>query len=82
MVVETAPAFAIVGEPVSLVLRVEDHGADPELDTVAPLTISLDGGAPLRFDVPIGRPRDPAGDAAARRDERAADRDAGGRRAS
>ncbi len=56
VVVETAPAFAIVGEPVSLVLRVEDIGADPELDTMAPLTISLDGGEPQRFDVQIGRP--------------------------
>jgi len=54
--VETAPAFAIVGEPISLVLRVEDLGADPEADAVAPLTISLDGAEPQRFDVPVGRP--------------------------
>ncbi len=56
VVVETAPAFAIIGEPVSLVLRVEDLGAAPGPGGVAPLTISLDGSEPIRFDVPVGRP--------------------------
>ncbi|MBP7000194.1 hypothetical protein [Amaricoccus sp.] len=54
VVVETAPAFAIVGEPVELRLRVEDLGAAPPASGEAPLLISLDGGAPLRFDVPVG----------------------------
>ena len=54
MVVETAPAFAIVGEAVSLVLRVEDLGAAPG-GGFAPLAISLDGTEPLRFDVPLNR---------------------------
>ena len=55
VVVETAPAFAIVGEPVSLVLRVEDLGAAPAGGGFAPLSISLDGTEPLRFDVPLNR---------------------------
>ncbi len=54
VVVETAPAFAIVGEAVSLVLRVEDLGAAPG-SGFAPLVISLDGTEPLRFDVPLNR---------------------------
>ena len=52
--VETAPAFAIVGEPVSLVLKVEDAGADPEPGGFASLAISLDGSEPLEFDVRVG----------------------------
>lgn len=55
VVVETAPGFAIVGEPVSLSLRVEDLGADPEVGGTAPLTITLDGTDTLRFDVPVGQ---------------------------
>jgi hypothetical protein len=54
VVVETAPAFAIVGEPVSLVLRVEDLGAASG-NGFAPIAISLDGTEPLRFDVPLNR---------------------------
>ncbi len=54
MTVETAPAFAIVGEPVSLVLKVEDAGADPEPGGFASLAISLDGAEPLEFDVRVG----------------------------
>ena len=55
VVVETAPAFAIVGEAVSLVLRVEDIGAAPAGGGSVPLAISLDGTEPLRFDVPLGQ---------------------------
>ncbi|MFO1143538.1 MAG: glutamine amidotransferase [Amaricoccus sp.] len=55
VVIETAPAFAIVGEPVSLVLKVEDLGAAPDGSGFAPLSISLDGTDPLRFDVPLNR---------------------------
>jgi hypothetical protein len=54
VVVETAPAFAIVGEAVSLVLRVEDLGAAPG-GGFAPVLISLDGTEPMRFDVPLNR---------------------------
>ena len=56
VVIETAPAFAIVDEPVSLVLKVEDLGATPPAaGDSAPLLISPDGEEPLRFDVPVGR---------------------------
>ena len=54
VVVETAPAFAIVGEAVSLVLRVEDLGAAPG-GGFAPIAISLDGTDPMTFDVPVNR---------------------------
>jgi hypothetical protein len=56
VVIETAPAFAIVDEPVSLSLRVEDLGAAPASTGAVPLLISLDGEPPLRFEVPVGRP--------------------------
>jgi hypothetical protein len=55
IVVETAPAFAIVGEAVSIVLRVEDIGAAPASGATVPLSISLDGTEPLRFDVPVNQ---------------------------
>ncbi|MEL6959452.1 MAG: hypothetical protein AAGL89_10920 [Pseudomonadota bacterium] len=52
LVVRNAPAFAILGEPVTLTLRVEDQGAAPDADLVD-LTIAIDGGAPLSFQVPV-----------------------------
>ncbi|MEM9707322.1 MAG: hypothetical protein AAF871_00900 [Pseudomonadota bacterium] len=55
LVIESAPAFAIIGEPVTLTLMVEDQGAAPPANT-APLEISIDGGAPLNFNVPVGEP--------------------------
>lgn len=55
LVVKNAPAFAILGEPVTLTIRVEDMGAAPEGATEAPLDISVDGGEPQRFNVPIGQ---------------------------
>ncbi len=55
VVVETAPAFAIVGEAVSLKLRVEDLGAAPDGGGFVPLEVSLDGTEPQHFDVPVNR---------------------------
>jgi hypothetical protein len=52
LVVQNAPAFAILGEPVTLTLRVEDQGAAPEAGFVD-LKISIDGGPPLAFQVPV-----------------------------
>ena len=49
-----APAFAIIGEPVTLTLRVDDMGAAPDSGGLAPLSISIDGGRPQSFRVPIG----------------------------
>ena len=54
LIVRNAPAFAIIGEPVTLTLRVENSGASPAGATTAPLEISVDGGAPEQFNIPIG----------------------------
>ena len=53
LVVENAPAFAILGEEVNLTLRIEDQGAAPEALAV-PLSISLDGEPPITVPVPVG----------------------------
>ncbi|WP_333714720.1 hypothetical protein [Yoonia sp.] len=53
LVVENAPAFAILGEEVNLNLRVEDQGAAPDAVSV-PLTIAINGDTPLTVPVPIG----------------------------
>jgi hypothetical protein len=55
LIVENAPAFAILDEPVTLSLRIEDMGAVPEGMIRAPLEISVDGGVPQRYEVEIGR---------------------------
>jgi hypothetical protein len=52
--IRNAPAFAIIGEPVTLTLRVEDMGAAPEGVRMAPLDISVDGGPVQSFEVPLG----------------------------
>lgn len=54
LVVENAPAFAVMGEEVTLGLRIEDDGAVPNEET-AQLFISVDGGAPIPFEIPVGR---------------------------
>lgn len=55
LVVSNAPAFAILGEPVTLTLRIEDQGAAPESTGFVPLSISIDGADPLQFEVGTGR---------------------------
>ena len=50
--VTNAPAFAILGEPVTLTLKIEDMGTAPTGTGFAPLEISIDGGPPQRFEVP------------------------------
>ncbi len=50
-----APAFAIIGEPVTLTLRVEDMGAAPASEPFAELDISVDGEDPQRFRIPVGQ---------------------------
>jgi hypothetical protein len=54
LIVRNAPAFAIIGEAVTLTLRIEDQGAAPADLKSAPLEISVDGGAPQRFNLPLG----------------------------
>ncbi|MFX0546803.1 hypothetical protein ACEWPL_014775 [Roseovarius sp. S1116L3] len=55
LIVEGAPAFAILDEEITLTLRIEDSGAAPG-DVEVPLDISVDGETPQRFTVPVGRP--------------------------
>ncbi len=56
LVIDNAPAFAIVGEPVTLFLRVEDQGAVPAaVAGSAKLRISVDGETPREFVVEVGR---------------------------
>ncbi|MDG1069084.1 MAG: hypothetical protein P8P40_12035 [Sulfitobacter sp.] len=50
-----APAFAIIGEPVVLTLRIDDLGAAPEGEGFAELDISIDAEEPQRFRMPIGQ---------------------------
>ncbi len=55
LIVENAPAFAIIGEPIELTLKVENQGAFPEGETHTKLTITVGAAEPMAFDVPIGR---------------------------
>lgn len=50
-----APAFAIIGEPVVLTLRIDDLGAAPAEEPFAQLDISIDGEDAQTFRVPIGQ---------------------------
>ncbi len=54
LLVKNAPAFAIIGESVTLTLRIEDSGAAPANNGTAPLDISVDGAEPQRYNVRIG----------------------------
>lgn len=55
LVIRNAPAFAILGEPVTLTVRVEDQGAVPVAAGVeADLAISIDGAEPILFTIPVG----------------------------
>jgi hypothetical protein len=54
LTVSNAPAFAIIGEPVTLTLRIDDLGAAPAGETLAALDISIDGEPTQTFRVPIG----------------------------
>ncbi len=54
LIVKNAPAFAILGEPVTLTLSVQDDGAAPnERETT--IDISVDGAPAQTFAMPIGR---------------------------
>ena len=54
LIVKNAPAFAILGEPVTLTLRIEDDGAAPPTEGTV-IDISVDGEDPQRFEMPIGQ---------------------------
>ena len=56
LIVQTAPGFAIIGEEVSLTLRVENQGAVPEGETgMVDLEIAIDGEPGNSFRVPTGQ---------------------------
>ncbi|MGB0497553.1 MAG: hypothetical protein ACPGID_04380 [Rubricella sp.] len=55
LIVETAPAFGIVGETVPLSIRVEEEGSVPrDIPATMPLTVSLDGERVATVNVPVG----------------------------
>ncbi len=53
--VSNAPAFAILGEEVTLTLRLEDVGAAPATDGSVVLDVSVDGDEPQRFEVALDK---------------------------
>ncbi len=55
LIVRNAPSFAIMGEQVSLTLRIEDQGAAPNQRVTVPLFITVDGGQRLDFEVPLAQ---------------------------
>lgn len=57
LMVKTAPVFGIIGEPLELVLRIEEQGAVPEslAGHQTLLTIAIDGGEPETYPVPVGQ---------------------------
>ena len=56
LIVENAPAFAILGEPITLKLRIEDMGAFPPGVSETLMDVSVDGREMGPFSVPVGRP--------------------------
>lgn len=60
LVIEDAPAFGLIGEPVSIRLRVEDQGAVPPQVASRParLTVSVDGAPPQIMQLAPGVPLD------------------------
>lgn len=53
LVIETAPAFGIIGEELMMTLRIEDQGAVPAgLSGRAEIAIAIDGGDSRTFAVP------------------------------
>ncbi|MFT6169060.1 MAG: hypothetical protein ACJAR9_001176 [Celeribacter sp.] len=54
--VENAPAFAILDEEITLTLKIEDQGDVPaNLSAKSPLIVSIDGGADIVLEMPVGR---------------------------
>ncbi|MFD2174692.1 hypothetical protein ACFSM0_11350 [Rhodobacter lacus] len=56
LVIETAPAFGIIGEETAIRLRVEDSGAVPaSVGQFAQLSIAIDGAAAKSYTVTVGQ---------------------------
>ncbi len=60
LMVTTAPAFGIIGEPLTLKLRIEEQGRMPraEAGRAVRLSIAIDGAEPEIHAVPVGRDLD------------------------
>ena len=60
LMVTTAPAFGIIGEPLTLKLRIEEQGRMPraEAGRAVRLSIAVDGAEPEIHAVPVGRDLD------------------------
>ena len=55
LIVKNAPAFAILDEPVTLTLRIDDQGEVPaDVAGSAEISIAVDGGVPDVYRVPTG----------------------------
>ena len=55
LIVQNAPAFAIIDEEFEFTIRIEDQGAVPAAaGATSELLIAIDGGAPFRFEVQVG----------------------------
>ena len=52
--IKNAPAFAILGEPVTVTLKIEESGAVTRADPRADVFISVDGAPPTQFNLPVG----------------------------
>ena len=56
LVIETAPAFGIIGEELMITLRIEDQGAVPSsLSGRAEIAIAIDGAPAQSYAVPTGQ---------------------------
>ncbi|WP_343117157.1 hypothetical protein [Ostreiculturibacter nitratireducens] len=57
LVIQTAPAFGIIGEPVAIRLMVEEQGNLPpaEKGRSVDLSIAIDGAEPNTYTVPVGQ---------------------------
>ncbi len=56
LIIKNAPAFAILGEPVQLTVRIEDQGLVPAgVSQAVALNISVDGDPPQSVTVPVGQ---------------------------
>ncbi len=53
LVITGAPGFGIIGEPVSLTMRIEDQGAHAQDETTR-VTTSINGAKPVSHTLPIG----------------------------
>ncbi len=59
LTVKNAPAFAILGEEITLTIRIDDQGDVPaDIEPMADLSISIDGDTPRPFRVPVGQDLD------------------------